>query len=152
MKFILDALFADRPQTTSPELTEKELQLATAALLVEVATIDRVFDDQELARLQSLLEQRFSLSRTETQQLIDEASHASNDASSLYEFTKHINEQLAENDKIKLVEGLWEIAYADQTLDKHEEHIIRRIADLIHVRHIDFIRTKNAVRDKHQTE
>jgi len=147
MKFILDALFNELNEDKSPEFTEKQLRLATAALLVEVATIDRVFDEVELKRLQSLLEEKFSLPKTEVQQLIDEAKAASTDAASLYEFTKHINEQLNEPEKIKLVEGLWEIAYADQTLDKHEEHIIRRIADLIHVRHIDFIKTKNKVRD-----
>ena len=147
MKFILDALFNELNEEKSPEFTEKQLRLATAALLVEVATIDRVFDEVELKRLQSLLEEKFSLPKTEVQQLIDEAKAASTDAASLYEFTKHINEQLNEPEKIKLVEGLWEIAYADQTLDKHEEHIIRRIADLIHVRHIDFIKTKNKVRD-----
>lgn len=148
MKFILDALFPERTQEQSSGLTEQQLRLATAALLVEVATIDRVFDDVEFKRLQNLLEEKFSLSQSEVQKLIDEAKSASTDAASLYEFTKHINEQLNESEKIKLVEGLWEIAYADQTLDKHEEHIIRRIADLIHVRHMDFIKTKNRVRDK----
>lgn len=148
MKFILDTLFSNTPQEQSKELTDQQLRLATAALLVEVATIDRVFDDTELNRLQSLLEVKFSLSHQETEQLINEAKSASSDSSSLYEFTQHINDHLSEAEKIKLVEGLWEIAYADNTLDKHEEHIIRRIADLIHVRHMDFIRTKNKVRDK----
>lgn len=151
MKFILDALFSNPSQEKSAELTEQELRLATAALLVEVASIDRVFDDTELERLQILLEQKFSLTHNETEQLIAEAKSASTDSASLYEFTKHINEQLDEPAKIKLVEGLWEIAYADQNLDKHEEHIIRRIADLIHVRHIDFIRTKNKIRDENIT-
>jgi len=96
MKFILDALFSHPDEKTSPELTEKQLRLATAALLVEVATIDRVFDETELKRLQNLLEEKFSLPHNEVQQLIDEAKEASTDAASLYEFTKHINEQLNE--------------------------------------------------------
>ena len=133
---------------TEVSLSISDQQLATAALLVEVATIDQQFDAQEMAALKQQLTQQFSLTHDEIDALVTQASQASKDSSSLYEFTQLINRHCTDDDKYQLVYGLWCIAYADGNLDKYEEHIIRRVADLIHVRHSEFIRAKHAVRDK----
>lgn len=129
-------------------LSEHELQLATAALLVEVATIDQHLDDREKQELQTLLIKTCELTDDEAKALMDNALEASSNAASLYDFTQSINQHCSYPQKLSLMTGLWRVAYADEILDKYEEHIIRRIADLIHVSHSDFIQTKIQVRDR----
>lgn len=145
----LEKLFdkLNTPNST-PVLSEHELNLAIAALLVEVATINQDFDDREWKQLQALLISECQLSQEEALAIAEEAEKASANSASLYDFTQRINQQCDYKQKIVLVEGLWKIAYADGELDKYEEHIIRRIADLIHVSHRDFIQAKIKVRDK----
>lgn len=134
-------------QETKEALSASELHIATAALLIEVASIDQHIDELELTALGHTLSQRFSLTQDELNALIEHAKQASNEAASLYQFTQLINRHCDDKEKYDLACGLWEVAYADNILDKHEEHIIRRIADLIHLRHSDFIRAKHHVRD-----
>lgn len=147
IKALLATLNASPSDNTSA-LSSSDLQLATAALLIEVATIDRQLDDVELQSLGKTLNSQFSLNQQELDELISSARNASQEASSLYEFTQLINRHCLDDDKYTLVYGLWCVAYADSVLDKHEEHIIRRIADLIHVRHSDFIKAKIQARDE----
>ena len=143
----LKALLSGVEQASPAHLSTEELKLATAALLVEVATIDQNFDDTELDALQTCLVERFALSADELQDLTNLAKNASSEAYSLYQFTKLINTHCDDQQKYELACGLWVVAYADGHLDKYEEHIIRRIADLIHLRHSDFIRAKHQARD-----
>ena len=121
--------------------------LAAAALLVEVAAIDQHFAPDEWRQLRQSLCTQCGLSETEAAELIDEARQASANSTSLYDFTREINQHFQYEDKLQLMENLWRVAYADGNLDKYEEHIIRRIADLIYVSHGDFIRMKIVVRD-----
>ncbi|MFT7387614.1 MAG: putative tellurite resistance protein B-like protein [Candidatus Endobugula sp.] len=146
LKSLLDSL-VETPTGQSAQLSTGELQLATAALLVEVATIDQQFDQTELNALNTVLATRFSLAKDDLSELIKSAKTASNEASSLFQFTQLINRHCDDDAKYKLACELWTIAYADGVLDKHEEHIVRRIADLIHLRHSDFIRSKHEIRD-----
>ncbi|MFT5419896.1 MAG: putative tellurite resistance protein B-like protein [Candidatus Endobugula sp.] len=146
IKALFDTLAQDASQQEQC-LSSSELQLASAALLVEVATIDQHLDNTELHALGKSLSQRFSLDSEELEELINTAQAASKEASSLYQFTQLINRHCNDAEKYELTCGLWSVAYADDVLDKHEEHIIRRIADLIHLRHSDFIRAKHHVRD-----
>ena len=83
------------------------------------------------------------LSADETRDLLARAEERADDATSLYEFTRFINDRLDHGQKAHIVELLWRVAYADGDLDKYEEHLVRRIADLIHVPHSVFIRMKH---------
>jgi uncharacterized tellurite resistance protein B-like protein len=147
LKSLLNSL-AETPSGQTATLSADELQLATAALLIEVATIDQQLDKTEIDALQAILSNRFHLTTDTLEALIDNAKEASNEASSLFQFTQLINQHCDDNEKYKLACELWTVAYADGVLDKHEEHIVRRIADLIHLRHSDFIRSKLAIRDR----
>ena len=138
----------ETPSGQTATLSADELQLATAALLIEVATIDQQLDRTEIDALKEILSNRFHLTTDTLEALIDNAKEASNEASSLFQFTQLINQHCDDNEKYKLACELWTVAYADGVLDKHEEHIVRRIADLIHLRHSDFIRSKLAIRDR----
>ena len=124
------------------DLTHQQ-QLAAASLMVEVMVIDRQLDDEELNVIQKLLRQQFQLKGSEIEQLVTLARQEVDEATSLFQFTRLVNEHFDQNSKNGLIKNLWQVAFADDYLDKHEEAIIRRVAELIHVSHSDFIRAKH---------
>jgi uncharacterized tellurite resistance protein B-like protein len=148
MKNLIDQLFERFTKIEEDQLiTSSDLHLATAALLVEVAVSDSSFDDSERIQLKTLLHSQCQISMADIDTLISDAETATRAASSLFEFTHIINKHCDYQQKLSLVNNLWRIAYTDGKLDKYEEHIIRKIADLIHVSHGDFILEKIAVRE-----
>ena len=129
-----------------PAADEREhgYHVATAALLVEMMRADyEVRPGEREAVLRALGAAFDDLSADETRDLLARAEERADDATSLYEFTRFINDQLDHEQKAHVVELLWRVAYADGDLDKYEEHLVRRIADLIHVPHSVFIRMKH---------
>ena len=129
---------------------ERRLQMATAALMVEMLHVDERVTSEEDEKLRHILKQRFKLDTTEIEALIDIAHNEKHDATDYYSFTSLLNEHYTQQQKINLVEDLWQLAYADDKLDKYEEHLLRRLADLLHVPHRDFIRTKHSVLEKNK--
>ncbi|MCK4834030.1 MAG: TerB family tellurite resistance protein [Gammaproteobacteria bacterium] len=122
---------------------ERRLQMATAALMVEMLHVDEQVTTEEDEKLRQLLKQRFKLDSSEIDSLIDLAHNEKHEATDYFAFTSLLNEHYTQQQKINLVEDLWQLAYADDHLDKYEEHLLRRLADLLHVPHQDFIRTKH---------
>lgn len=122
---------------------ERRLQMATAALMVEMLHVDERVTAEEEVKLHHILKQRFELSDDEIEILIDLANVEKHEATDYYTFTSLLNEHYSQQQKIKLVEDLWQLAYADRELDKYEEHLLRRLSELLHVPHQDFIRTKH---------
>ena len=93
-----------------------------------------------------MLEETFLLDPGDIGEIVNMAHEQASQATSLYEFTRLINDNYAYKDKVQLIQNLWRLAFADDELDKYEEGLIRRIADLIHVSHGDFIQAKHRVR------
>lgn len=124
-------------------LSDHQKKLASAALLVEVATADQEFSDTELEQLIQTLKQKFGLNAEETLALVENAKIETRDATSLHQFTQLINEHCNAEEKFSLIRSMWEVAYADGYLDKYEDYLIRKVADLIYVSHSDFIRAKS---------
>ena len=142
----LKKLFEERvaPQVgkSSPEEREHGLRLAAAALLFEVVRADGTVKDEELTVMRAALQGTFGLARDETEEIARLAGEASRGAASLYEFTSLVDRELGFDEKKRLVELLWLVAFADSAKDAHEEHIVRRVAGLLHVPHPDFIDAK----------
>lgn len=138
---LLKQIFAE-PESAPSISPERQLQLTSAALLVEIAVSDNRFDQRELALIESLLQQNFALSAAESSQLIEEAKQEQDHATSIHQFTSYINQHCDGIKKRELVSQLWQIAYADGEIDKYEEYMIRRMADLMHLRHSDYIKAK----------
>lgn len=132
----------------SNESTEHRARLAAAALLIEVTRADEQFSDSERAALLATLEAKFGLHADEAGELIKLAEEEVHDATDLYQFTSQINGAFTVQQKVKLIEHLWRVAYADKTLHQREEYIIRRIADLIHLPHGAFITAKLRVQNE----
>lgn len=144
-QFFENQLFSKEQESDNERVCR--LQLASAALMFELLKTDRHIDERETRKLQEILTERFSLPAQQLQEIIDLAEAESAAAVSLYEFTSLVNEHYQYEEKVQLIRNLWELAMADDHLDKYEEQMIRRTADLIYVSHSDFIKTKLAVRD-----
>lgn len=108
-------------------------QLAAAALLVEAATLDGHMAESESARILALLKERFGLAEAQAATLLDEALAAAGQAVELHGFTRTVKEHFDEADRIRLIEMLWEVAYADGLLHDYEANLVRRIAGLLYV-------------------
>jgi len=124
------------------------LQLAAAALLFEMLRADNEDHPAERLALEQGLQNCFSLSTEETRELMELADHAAAESVSLYQFTGLINESFTPEQKVQVVEMLWQVAYADGRLDPYEEALVRKVADLIYVPHRDFIQSKLRVLDQ----
>lgn len=122
---------------------QRRLQMASAALMVEMLHVDEQVTTEEDEKLRLLLKQRFNLDSSEIEALIDLAHNEKHEATDYFQFTSLLNEHYSQQQKIDLVEDLWQLAYADHELDKYEEHLLRRLSELLHVPHQDFIRTKH---------
>jgi len=129
---------------------ERALRLATAALLVEMTRADFQVEERERAAVADGLERVFGLSEQESAELIEMAEQDASEAASLFQFTRVIDGRLAPERKAKIVEMLWRVAYADGRMDKYEEHLVRKVADLLHVSHRDFIQAKHRVQKELQ--
>lgn len=126
---------------------EHAVRLATAALLIEVMHVDSAVTPSERSRVIELIKSRFQLSAEETAELMHLSEAEAKDATDYFQFTSIINRSFSAEQKIDVIEHLWQVAYADRDLDKHEEHAIRKIAELLYVPHSAFIAAKLRVRD-----
>lgn len=147
LKKILNFFTAELSHEDGRDLNQNQRQLATAALLIEVAKVDHSLDDDEFETLKSVLAERFQLDSQQLDELTTMAEMEQEQASSLYQFTQLINQECRPAEKFELLKAMWEVAYADGKLDKYEEHLIRKVAELIYVPHSEFIRAKLEVRD-----
>ena len=135
----LSAIIAPANGESRPE---HSLQLATAVLLIEVMRSDAESTDEEQAAILNILKERFQLADAEVAQLAELGHRTAQAANDLHQFTSLINRELALAEKIRIVEYLWQVAYADRHISAHENHLMRRMADLLHISHGDYIAAK----------
>jgi uncharacterized tellurite resistance protein B-like protein len=118
------------------------VQLATAVLLVEVMRADRSIGDAERDAVVAALQRKFSLPADELERLIELAHEHQRSATDFHAFTSALNERFTDAQKLQVVEAMWEVAYADGHLEAHEQHVLWRVADLLHVPHGAYIGAK----------
>ncbi len=123
-------------------------RLALAALLVRAAAIDGVSSEEERAKLRDLLARTFNLSGDELDVLIEDAIAAEAEAVDLYRFTSVLKNSMSEDERIRVIESLWEIVYADGKSDEFEENLVWRVAELLAVNRRDRIAAKRLVAEK----
>ena len=132
------------------EIEEKydlsQLNNACAALLVEIAFADKEFDETEKTSLKLTLMETYAIEEADIDEIIKDAENTVAESTSLYGYTRIVNDEFEYDDKLSLLKNLWKVAYADGNLDKYEEHLIRKISDLIHISHSDYINIKLEVR------
>jgi len=137
-----DTLFSQADTSESSEINEHQRQLITATLLIEVSKADFDQDDVELNHISQLLKSHFSLSQTEVSTLISLAQQHSDKVTSLQHLTRELNETLTQQDKITIIEMMWQVVYADGEKDHYEEYLMRQVADLLYVSHEHFIKAR----------
>jgi len=126
----------------SSGIPKHEFNLALGALLVEVMQADQNLHPEEQALAIRVLQNRLALTSQEAEELVRDAKGKVDEAIDLYAFSKAINNQTSSEERIEILTLLWKMALADGEIDRHEEHLIRRIAGLLYVTHEDFIVAK----------
>ena len=130
--------------TATGEGEHRSLELACAALMFEVARADFTVETTEQDAVTSLLTAQFNLSADEVSTITEAAVEQADAATCLFEFTRTLNELASTEQKRNLLAMMWRVAMADNALSQYEEHVIRKVADLLYVPHGDFIAAKQS--------
>jgi uncharacterized tellurite resistance protein B-like protein len=138
----LKRIFGAEPEAAGVLATREPVELATAALLIEMTRSDFSESAAEKAAVRHLLQRRFTLDDAALDRLIADAARRADTAVSLHEFTHRLNRELPEVDKLAILEMLWRVSNADGHIDKHEEYLIQRVAGLLHISDRDRVRLK----------
>ena len=134
--------FTSGPDEDSTADQTHSLQLATAVLLVEVMRADPTIQAAERSAVMSTLQMRFALGVDELARLVELAEQTAKTAYDYHRFTSSINGHFTHPQKISIIENMWQVAYADAHLDAHENHLIGKIASLLHVTQGEYIAAK----------
>ena len=129
---------------------DNSVLLSAIALLLEVSLADEIMDISEVETLKNVLLKEFDVEQTKIDDLISNAKKNQNSSTSLYEFTRKINDEYNFEDKKNLILSMWKIAFADGNIDKYEEYVIRKVSDLIYISHPDFIESKQLAREEYE--
>lgn len=125
----------------------ERVRIAAAALLMEVTRMDEDVAQNERAIVLDAIKAKFDLSEEAAHELVGLGLREAKGATDYFEFTREINRSFSPEQKVKLIEQLWRVAYADNTLHKYEDHLVRKLADLLYVPHADVIAAKLKARD-----
>ena len=142
LKKLKDLLGSESAATGEGE--HRTLELACAALMFEVARADFSVETTEQDAVTSLLTAQFNLSADEVSTITEAAVEQADAATCLFEFTRTLNELASAEQKRNLLGMMWQVAMADNALSQYEEHVIRKVADLLYVPHGDFIAAKQS--------
>ena len=135
-------IFKKKVTETPDEESLSSISKACSSLLIEVALSDKDFDEEEITSMKEILKTTHGISDETINELVSNAKQTVDESTSLYSYTREVNDNFSYDDKLLLLQGLWDIAYADGNVDKYEEHLIRKISDLIYISHSDFIKAK----------
>ena len=138
----LKSFFATESQVESETAQSEKLQQACAVLLIEVCKADNDESLVEKEEIRKLLGSVFNIQGEALDKLIEQGEVQEVDSTSFHPFTKLINDNYDYAERVNLVRLMWKVAYADGNIDKYEDYIIRKVADLLYVSHSDFIQAK----------
>ena len=140
LRDLFDA-FSPQPAAT-PAQQEHQLQLACAVLLVEVMRADPQVRAEERSAVVAALRGKFPLAPDEVERLVELADEKARTANDFFAFTSTLNERFSQEQKVRVVELMWQVAYADGDVDAGENHLISKVAGLLHVTHGEYIAAK----------
>lgn len=140
LKDLFDAVAA--PAQADPAAQAHQLHLATAVLLVEVLRADPAVDAAERQAVMSALRRKFALADDEIARLVELAQETARTSNDFFAFTSTINDRFTHPQKVRMVEHMWEVAFADGAIDENENHLISKVAGLLHVTHGEYIAAK----------
>ena len=147
---ILDNIFGKQKEgrANKTEDTPEQINMACAALLLEVAEADYVDDPAETEAILRALESELNLKQAEVSALLARAKRETEGATDLFPYTHLINQRCGREQKCAILTAMWRVAMADGNLDKYEDQLLRRVTNLLRLDHSDFIAAKQAARPK----
>lgn len=125
---------------------KKQLQIATAAIFIEMAKADGVISDDERDLIILSLKKRFNLNEQDIDELIELSKAKLDESISLYEFSSTINKHFTADDKMELLKNLWRMIYADEKLNRYEDQLIKLIGGMLQMEHRRIIDAKMLIR------
>ena len=141
---LINKLFKKSSESMSDnDLDIHQLQLATCILLIEVSKSDDDYDKAEQEKIILLIKEKFSLTYDEIEEVFSVSNNHHNKMISLFEWTDIINKECSYDQKLVIIGFMWDIAFIDSKIDRYEDYTIRKVCDLIYVKHKDFINLKN---------
>lgn len=140
---IAEALTESPSSDAATDTRQYALRKATAVLMLDVALADKSVDDREVSRILELVEVRFELTKDDAAELVEAARDTAEDMVSLHEFTDALHKHMSDDEKANIMALLWEVAYVDGELDKHEDALILKIGDLLYVDRVRVMRGKH---------
>ena len=120
-----------------------QLQIATCILLIEVSKSDDDFDIKEQDKIKDLVKKKFNIPQDKIDNIFMHCNKEHDSMTSLYDWTEVVNKECSYEQKCMIIGYMWDIAFTDSKIDKYEDFTIRKVADLIYVKHKDFIALKN---------
>jgi uncharacterized tellurite resistance protein B-like protein len=138
----------NKSNVSKSENRDKQLQIATAAIFIEMAKADGEISDDERELIIRSLKKRFNLSEQDINELIELSKAKLDESISLYEFSNTLNEHFTEDDKMVLLKNLWRLVYADDKLDKYEDHLIKLVGGMLKMEHKKIIDAKLLIRQE----
>lgn len=146
MKHFLQHLrSAFSPDPEPVEHTEEDVRLAAAVLMVEMSRADHEVGEEDREAVRHAVAVWFGLDQREADELVEAAEAEADAAVSLHRYTTRINQHWTPADKRRLIEALWRVAYSDTEMHALEEHLVRKLADLLYVPHREFLQAKHRV-------
>jgi uncharacterized tellurite resistance protein B-like protein len=145
-KFFQQDAVPDKTEIKEEDRAER-IQVATCALLLEVANSDDEFSDIERDNIVQILEKDFELSDEYAKELMELSDKEREESIDLWQFTNLVNEHYSIEEKIKIIEMVWKVIYADGKLDKYEDHLAHKLSNLLKLTHKQLIDAKLKMRD-----
>ena len=146
LKKVFDGSGKNKPLT--PEEKELRLKTATCVILLEAATADHNFSQEEQKKVLDILEARYGMTEQSVKELIQESEKERSEATDLWYFTNMINENMDNDEKYRLMELVWEVIYSDGTMDKFENYIAHKLQTMLNLDHSTFIELKMKVKQE----
>lgn len=141
---ILNRLLQREVPSNSPtkKIDVRDILVATCALLLEMAHIDGEFSEAERNRILTVLEKEYNISQKEAGEIAEAAAAERKESPDLWRFTDLINKNYSEQERLRVIELIWQIIYVDEHLDKHEDYLVHKLARLLNLTHSQLIDTK----------
>ena len=143
--------YDQRESDAGEETTEHDIRVATCALLVELARIDEKFTQAEMDAILSILKDKYGLAGEHADALIAEAEKELDDSLDLWQFASLINQNYSNDEKIEIIETLWQVVYVDGKMDQYEHYLMNKLKNLLRLSHDQLINAKSKVLHAHKS-
>lgn len=139
---LVKRIIGNKKKNNETKPDKKDINLATCALLLELANADGEFSKQEMDNIINVFKSKYNLTETDVDELIKASKKELEKSIDLWQFTNLINQNYSHEEKLQVIETIWEVAYSDGKLDQHEDYLVHKVASLLRLSHKQLIDAK----------